>query len=161
MSQPVPPEVSEIHLEMKLYVERGEVEVPARVLDMLMSFAHSSTKLEYPWNRPPYRKLARDGSYWEVGRLNTLVRWENGRVTGDSAVCVRVGTWTSTSHVCLLRGGAVYVYASYPKGVVRAWSHCDKTEVVLTSRRRDARLGLFEVCRKLMFYETLIELVSP
>ncbi|MEM4005110.1 MAG: hypothetical protein QXM43_05690 [Desulfurococcaceae archaeon] len=114
-------------------------EVPARVLDIMRSFVDSSTKCEYYWNSAPYRKIMRDGSYWEVFRK-------------DDEICMKAVSWRSEAVVCtntvalelvVYRGGRYTKYAVDDARVSNA---------MLVSKCREFKVRLFDVLRKLYFY---------
>ncbi|MEM4847016.1 MAG: hypothetical protein QW794_04590, partial [Thermosphaera sp.] len=136
-------------------MEKGEFEVPARVLDLLISYYESSTKPEYSWNNPPYRKITGDGSYWQVktGKLKIQAGKE---IMEKDSICVYVVSWTSNGEVCLLDDDILLLVVRWAGRFNQIWSGPDTTDVFLKSRYRDKKLGLFDVYRKLLFFKHLI-----
>ncbi|MEM4592325.1 MAG: hypothetical protein QW196_02890 [Sulfolobales archaeon] len=120
-----------------------EIFVPARVLDIIRSFVDSSTKCEYYWNSPPYRKILRDGSYWEVYKL-------------EDEICVRAVSWTSSAEFC-----TDTVKLRIHVSTTRSFSEftvedARVSDAVLVSKCREFKIRLFEVLRKLYFYRWLM-----
>lgn len=141
--------------EERKYQEKGEFEVPARILDLLISFVESSTKSKYVWNNPPYRKVREDGSYWQV-RMDSVKVQVGEEMKEKNAVCVLAVAWASEGEVCLLSGDALVLTVYYAGRFSQMWTDPDTTEVKLKSKYRDGELPLFDVYRKLKFYSTLI-----
>lgn len=116
-----------------------EIFVPARVLDILRSFVDSSTKREYYWNSPPYRKILRDGSYWEVYKL-------------EDEICIRAVSWTSSAEFCT-NTIKLRIHVS----TTRSFSEftIDDARIsnaILVSKCREFKVAIFDVLRKLYFY---------
>lgn len=138
------------------YMEKGEFETPAKVLDLLISFYESSTKPEYSWNNPPYRKITRDGSYWQVktGKLKIQAGKE---IMEKDSICVHTVSWTSNGEACLLDDiDILLLVVRWAGRFEQIWSDPNNTEVELKSKYRDKKLPLFNVYRKLLFYKNLI-----
>ncbi|MEM4721862.1 MAG: hypothetical protein QXT73_07385 [Candidatus Methanomethylicaceae archaeon] len=138
------------------YMEKGEFEVPAKVLDLLTSYYESSTKPEYSWNNPPYRKIMGDGSYWQVktGKLKIQAGKE---IMEKDSICVYVVSWTSNGEACLLDDiDILLLVVRWAGRFNQIWSDPNNTEVELKSKHRDRKLPLFNVYRKLLFYKNLI-----
>jgi len=142
--------------EERKYQEKGEFEVPARLLDLLISFYESSTKPEYSWNNPPYRKITRDGSYWQVVVRSNVKIQVKDEIKEEDAVCVFLAGWTSGGEVCLFPNDLLVLNVRFGAVFREMWSNGWKTEVVLKSKHRDQTLELFDVYRKLLFYKNLI-----
>ncbi|MEM1842250.1 MAG: hypothetical protein QXL19_07725 [Ignisphaera sp.] len=114
-------------------------EVPSRILDIIRSFVDSSTKREYYWNRPPYRKVLRDGSYWEVYELK-------------DKICLRARSWRSEAVICT---DTIDLHISvYTAGRIYEMSieNAVATNVVLVAKCRVFKVPVFEVFRKLLYY---------
>lgn len=133
----------------------GEVEIPARILDLLTSFLDSSLKAEYKHNQPPYRKLMKDGSYWQVTLLHSNVPATYGTLVVGvpwEGICIVVKTWKSTSEICLVEDNKAYVRINGEE----FWSDAIATNIIFKSEKRRRRLALFDIIRKLKFYSFLI-----
>ncbi|MEM0458929.1 MAG: hypothetical protein QXZ31_03600 [Thermofilaceae archaeon] len=105
----------------------------------MRSFIDSSTKCEYYWNSPPYRKLLKDGSYWEVFRK-------------DNEICIKAVSWRSEAVVCT---NTVDIELNVYRGGKFSKLTVDDARVsnaVLVSKCREFKVRLFDVLRKLYFY---------
>lgn len=142
------------------YQLEGEFEVPARILDLLISFVESSTKSKYVWNNPPFRKVKSDGSYWQV-RMDSVKVQVGEEMKEKNAVCVLAVAWASEGEVCLLSGDVLVLTVYYAGRFSQMWTDPDTTEVKLKSKYRDAKLELFSVYRKLLFFKHLILSSTP
>ncbi|MEM4020245.1 MAG: hypothetical protein QXG57_08475 [Thermofilaceae archaeon] len=134
----------------------SEFEVPARVLDLLISFYESSTKPKYIWNEEPYRKVMRDGSFWQVVVRNNVKIQVKDEIKEKDAICVIATSWTSWGEVCAFDDDTVIVRVYYANRSDQMWTDGWETAVVLKSKYRDQTLELFNVYRKLLFYKNLI-----
>lgn len=157
MSEPsVGVEYAEYLLSDEKYVEKGEFEVPARVFDLLRSFVESSTKPEYVWNNPPYRKVRRDGSYWQIERRKVVVMRGEKREEREAVVLIAV-SWRSWAEAVLVGDDMLILNVYVGNRRTSFWTDVWKTEVVLRSRRRDGVIEVFDICRKLLFYRWLTD----
>lgn len=133
------------------YIDKGEIEIPARILDLLRSFIDSSTKYCYTFNNPPYRKIMQDGSYWQVKEEKIEI---NSRE--KDAICLNIITWSGFGKFCVVSNNMLIKV--YGKKIIEAWSYeKDLDNIMLISKNRDYTLSLFSVYRKLLFYNYLIE----
>jgi len=124
--------------------EQEQIEVPARILDLITSFVDSSTNTDYYFNKPPYIKLLQDGSFWQYTKLECEI---------SPCPCIRLVTWKHDFRIC--DDIKITVYEKCEK--VSEFDHSPKTllNVVFFSSRRQRKIKLFDVYRKLLFYENL------
>ncbi|MEM1868584.1 MAG: hypothetical protein QXU90_00520 [Acidilobaceae archaeon] len=122
-----------------------EIDVSARVLDLIASFVDSSTKLEYDFNKPPFLKILHDGSYWRYGPKKC-----KGLDYMDCS-CVEFVTWKHSLTICLRFKIIVYWDQVYEFDT----STQTLFHVIFTSYKRQRKIKLFDVYRKLLFYENL------
>ena len=127
-------EVEEERVEEKQEVK--EVELPARVLDLIASFVDSSADPQYYFNMPPFMKIIKDGSYWAFE--------EN---------CVRLVSWRHVFSVC--DEITITIYDGWEK--VHEFDPLPRTllSTILVNRRRQRKIRLFEIYRKILFFKQL------
>jgi len=125
-------EVEEERVEEKQEVQ--EVELPVRVLDLLASFVDSSINTLYYSNKIPYIKLLEDGSYWEF-----------------EGNCIRLVTWKDEYSIC----DEINIVVYEQREKVHEFDTSPKTllSVVFKSWRGQRKIRLFEVYRKMLFFE--------
>ncbi|MEM2388617.1 MAG: hypothetical protein QW215_00080 [Ignisphaera sp.] len=127
---------------------KDSIVVPGRVLDILASFADSSTSPRKPWNKPPFRKLLKDGSFWQVKVIWIKITNESNAWEKDICVYFDAWDWRKCGYICLLSNDRVYIEI----GRDDLWTDVD-IYIKAINRRP---LQLFNIIRKIKFYEYLI-----
>lgn len=139
----------EIILSEENKIKKDSIVVPGRVLDILASFADSSTSPRKTWNKPPFRKLLKDGSFWQVRVVWIRIINESNAWEKDICVYFDAWDWRKRGYICLLSNDRIYM------GLGRDDLWTDNVEILIKANNREP-LPLFNIIRKIKFYEYLV-----